>query len=166
MNHIAPRAEPLIREIPLSRLVLAPENVRTTPPDPQAGGPTVAVLAARNLEEHVAVRVKPKTAANARTAVHRCIPPTLDRLPLVAVERAHVLEPQQKLCGRPSQANTVVKVLSHMYDLGADWGLVPEGCNPCRLVSKYPERTRERFLTDAEFAGLGRILDEAVTKET
>ena len=36
MNHIAPRAEPLIREIPLSRLALAPENVRRTPPDPQA----------------------------------------------------------------------------------------------------------------------------------
>ena len=32
MNYIAPRAEPLIREIPLSRLALAPENVRKTPP--------------------------------------------------------------------------------------------------------------------------------------
>ena len=36
MNHIAPRAEPLFRDIPLSRLALAPENVRKTPPDPRA----------------------------------------------------------------------------------------------------------------------------------
>ena len=36
MNHIAPRPEPLIREIPLSRLALAPENVRKTPADPVA----------------------------------------------------------------------------------------------------------------------------------
>ena len=36
MNYIAPRAEPLIREIPLSRLALAPENVRKTPPDRRA----------------------------------------------------------------------------------------------------------------------------------
>ena len=36
MNFIAPRAEPLIREISLYRLALAPENVRKTPPDPQA----------------------------------------------------------------------------------------------------------------------------------
>ena len=35
------------------------------------------------------------------------------------------------------------------------------GCNPCRSVEKYPERSRERFLTDAEFARLGRVLDEA-----
>ena len=26
MNHIAPQHEPLIREVPLSRLALAPEN--------------------------------------------------------------------------------------------------------------------------------------------
>ena len=36
MNFIAPRAEPLIREIPLSRLALAPENVRKTQPDSRA----------------------------------------------------------------------------------------------------------------------------------
>ena len=128
-----------------------------------AGGPTVADLATKYLEEHVAVRVKPKTAANARTAIHRHILPALGRLPLMAVERAQVLELQQKLSDRPSQANTVVKVLSHMYDLGVGWRLVPEGCNPCRSVAKYPERKRERFLTDAEFARLGRVLDEAVT---
>ena len=34
MNHIAPLHEPLIREVPLSRLALAPENVRKTPADP------------------------------------------------------------------------------------------------------------------------------------
>ena len=36
MNHIAPLHEPLIREVPLSRLALAPENVRKTPADPVA----------------------------------------------------------------------------------------------------------------------------------
>ena len=34
MNFIAPRAEPPIREIPLSRLAFAHENVRMTPPEP------------------------------------------------------------------------------------------------------------------------------------
>ena len=50
-----------------------------------------------------------------------------------------------------------------MYGLAAGWGMVPEGCNPCRSIAKYPERKRERFLTDAEFARLGQILEEAVT---
>ena len=129
-----------------------------------AGGPTVADLAARYLEEHVAVRVKPKTAANARIAVHNHILPALGRLPLAAVERAQVIYLQQKMSGNPSAANTVVKTLSHMYRLGAGWRMVPEGCNPCRSVAKYPERKRERFLTDAEFTRLGRVLEEAVTQ--
>ena len=129
-----------------------------------AGSSTVADLAARYLEEHVAVRVMPKTAANARIAVRRHILPALGRQPLAAVERAQVVELQQQMSGSPSAANTVVKTLSHMYGLAAGWGMVPEGCNPCRSVAKYPERKRERFLTDAEFVRLGRILDEAVTR--
>ena len=49
MNFIAPRAEPLIREIPLSRLALAPENVRKTPPYAQADAELKASIAALGL---------------------------------------------------------------------------------------------------------------------
>ena len=45
MNFIAPRAEPLVPKIPLSRLALAPENVRKTPLDPQADAQRYAVVA-------------------------------------------------------------------------------------------------------------------------
>ena len=56
MNFIAPRTEPLIREIPLSRLALAPENVRKTPPDPQADAALKASIAAIHLLENLVVR--------------------------------------------------------------------------------------------------------------
>ncbi len=56
MNFIAPRAEPLIREIPLSRLTLAPENVRGTPPDAQADAELKASIAAIDLLENLVVR--------------------------------------------------------------------------------------------------------------
>ena len=56
MNHIAPGAEPLIREIPLSRLALAPENVRKTPPDPRADTELKASIAALGLLENLVVR--------------------------------------------------------------------------------------------------------------
>ncbi len=56
MNFIAPRAEPLIREIPLCRLALAPENVRKTPPDPQADASLKASIAALGLLENLVVR--------------------------------------------------------------------------------------------------------------
>ena len=58
-------------------------------------------------------------------------------------------------------ANAVLATLSHMYTLAEGWGAISEGTNPCRSVVKYPARRRERFLTDAEFDRLGRVLDEA-----
>ncbi len=132
-------------------------------PEPMkpAGGSTVGELARRYLEEHVAVRCKPRTAASTRTVVNRHIVPVLGRLSLVAVERSQVTELHQRLCETPSIANMVVRTLSLMYRLAEGWGLVPEGCNPCRSVVKYPARKRERFLTDGEFTRLGQVLDEA-----
>ena len=126
------------------------------------GGPTVADLAERYLEEHVAVRLKPETQRRVRVLLHSHILPALGRLPLEAVERSHVVGFHQDLSDRPVTANKAIKVLSHMYRLGEAWGLVPESFNPCRSVEKYPERSRERFLTDAEFSRLGRELDKAV----
>ena len=58
MNHIAPVAEPRIREIPLSRLALAPENVRKTPPDPRADAELKASIAALGLLENLVVRAE------------------------------------------------------------------------------------------------------------
>ena len=130
----------------------------------EAGGPTVGELARRYLEEHVAVRYKPSAAASARTVVNRHIVPALGKLPLAAVERAQVTELHHRLCETPFVANMAVATLSLMYRLAEGWGMAPEGCNPCRCIVKYPERKRERFLTDAEFTRLGKVLDEAGTR--
>ena len=70
MNFIAPRAEPLIRDIPLSRLALAPENVRKTPPDPQADAELKASIAVLGLLENLVVRTgEPDNDGTERYAV-------------------------------------------------------------------------------------------------
>ncbi len=70
MNFIAPGAGPLIREIPLSRLALAPENVRKTPPDPRADAELKASIAALGLLENLIVRSdEPDSDGNDRYAV-------------------------------------------------------------------------------------------------
>ena len=126
----------------------------------RAGGPTVAEFAARYLEEHVAVRCKPKTAKTIASVVRRHILPALGGLDLASVGRARVAELHQRLYRTPSTANAAIKTLSHMYVLAGEWGAVPEGTNPCRATIMYPARRRERFLTDAEFERLGRALHE------
>ena len=103
-----------------------------------AGAPTVTDLARRYLEEHVAVRCKPKTARTTRSVVNRHIVPALGRLPLAAVERQHVVELHEKLCETPAMANMTVKTLTHMYALAMDWGIAPEDCHPCRSIPMNP----------------------------
>ena len=56
MNHTAPAPEPLIREIPLCRLALAPENVRKTPPDEFAEEQLRASIKAHGLLENLVAR--------------------------------------------------------------------------------------------------------------
>ena len=127
-------------------------------------GPTVGELAARYLEEHVAVRCKPKTAKTAKTVVNRHIVPALGKLPLAAVGREEVTELHYRLSGTPSMANMVVATLSHIFTMAEGWGVVLESGNLCRFVVKYRERKRDRFLTDGEFTRLGQVLDETETR--
>ena len=47
-----------------------------------------------------------------------------------------------------------------MLNLAEAWGLRTYGGNPCRFVQKYKEKRRERFLSEGEFARLGRVLAE------
>ena len=63
MNHIAPLHEPLIREVPLSRLALAPENVRKTPADPIAEAEMKASIATHGLLENFTVLLRQGCAA-------------------------------------------------------------------------------------------------------
>ena len=145
----------------IARVKAGEEPVPLPLPAKYAAGPKVADLARRYLEEHVAVRCKPKTQRTARSVVNRHIVPALGKLPLAAVERSHVMALHESLCEIPAMANMVVETLSHMYALAKGWDMVPEDCDdPCQSIPMNPKRKRERFLTDAEFTRLGRVLDQ------
>ena len=126
----------------------------------QANGPTVADLARRFIEDHVAARCKPATAAAYRFAIEKHILPAFGKLPALAVDRAKVASFHEALRDRPVTANQAVDLLARIYRAAEDRGAVPAGSNPCRQIRKYRARRRERFLTETEFRRLGRTLDE------
>ena len=138
--------------------IRAGENPVAEAPEPESV--TVTALAARYLREHVAVRCKPTTAAQYRLAIERYIVPALGTCPVSSLARSQVADLQHALSDRPAMANQVVAMLSRMIDHAMAWGVAGEISNPCRTVPKYRTRRRERFLTDAEFQRLGRVLDE------
>ena len=133
-----------------------PPAVASRVPD----GPTVAELAERYLEEHVAVNCKPATARDARSVMDRHILPALGLLPLRSVEPGQVENLHRRLARSPATANKAVRTSLTCSPWPMHRDQVSEGFNPCRSVTKYPERKRKRRLSDAELdppgAGTGR----------
>jgi integrase len=124
----------------------------------EKGAPTVSALAARFLAEHVATRNKARTADEYRRLLDTTILPALGRRLVRDLTRADVTRVHHSLRASPYAANRALAVVSKMLSLAEKWGERPDGSNPCRHVEKYPERKRERFLSEAEITKLGRGL--------
>ena len=122
---------------------------------------TVAGLAERYMQGHVAVNCRKRTQANYRHIIQRHILPELGELPISEVDRSRVAKFHYRLRETPQAANNAVRVLSRMFSTAEAWELVPPGRNPCRAVRRYKEIRRERFLTPGEYREVGRVLKEA-----
>ena len=130
-------------------------------PVPPPEEPTVADLAERFMTAHVEVNCKPGTVKNYRSLLRLCILPDLGDLKLSEVDRSHVSALHHGLRATPPRANQSVGIFSKMFKLAVAWGMTPARPNPCRSVKRYKERSCERFLTEDEYARLGRVLFEA-----
>ena len=119
---------------------------------------TVAELAARYLEQHVEVRCKESTQRMYRSVLERFILPAYGHLAVEEVEQRHIADLHYALRDIPYQANRALEIGGKLFNLAEEWKLRKDA-NPCKFVHKYPEKKRERFLTDAEFRHLGDVLN-------
>ena len=120
----------------------------------------VRELAERFDEQHISVRLKAMTAQEYRRALKKIILPKLGQLAIKNVTRADISRFHHDLRSRPYQANRCLAIISKMFNVAELWGLRPDGTNPTRLIPKYPERPRERFLGVEEIKHLGNVLRE------
>jgi integrase len=122
---------------------------------------TVADLAKRFVVQHAEFKKKPASVRNDRLNLRLHVLPRLGPIPLAAVSRADIASLHHALRQTPTAANRVLALLSKMFNLAERWGLRVDGTNPCRHVERFPERPRERFLSDGELARLGSVLMKA-----
>lgn len=125
--------------------------------------PTVATVGARFLDEHVEARLKPSTKRNYYTVVNDIVKPAIGAYKITDVKRSDMAALHHSYRDRPYQANRILSVMSKMFNLCELWGLRPDGANPCRLIQKFPERKRERFLSKEEIRDLWQYLDAQVS---
>jgi integrase len=117
--------------------------------------PTVADLAERFLAEHADAKRKASTAAAYRKLLNNVILPAIGQRKVADVTRADVAKLHHANRTTPYQSNRLIAVLSKMFNLAEQWGLRPDGSNPCRHIERYAEKGRERMLSPAELARLG-----------
>lgn len=127
----------------------------------KASAPDMNGLLDRYLAEHVEVRNKASSQAEVRRSLTNHIRPALGKLKVADVSRADIMRLHHAMRATPRAANYSRAILSKVFNLAEQWGLRPEGSNPCRHVAKYAENKRERFLDDAEIARLGVVLRDA-----
>jgi integrase len=132
----------------------------------EAHAPTVADLCARYVKDYAEGRKKPRSVAEDRRLIDDFIKPALGRRKLRAVTRLDIVRLHNSLQHTPYQANRVLAVVSRMFNLAERWGLRPDGSNAVRHVDRFAERKRERFLSEAELARLGKALGDAERAQT
>jgi integrase len=110
------------------------------------------------LAEHAEAKRKASTAAWYRGGLQRIVKPAFGGMNPGKVTRQDVARLHSSLRDTPVQANRVLAMIGALYGFAARAGYVPEEYNPARGIEKFPERSRERFLTSEELARLGDTL--------
>lgn len=111
-------------------------------------------------QRHLMVRTKPKTQADVTAIFERHILPTLGKQNLRAITKADVSRLHSKLNAKPYQANRVLSALSGLFGRAEEWGHREERSNPCRNIQRYPEFSRESFLSREDRKRLAAVLDQ------
>jgi integrase len=126
---------------------------------------TITAVADRYLAEHVAAHNKPSTAAEARRIVETRIKPALGAIKITDLTRADIKAWHQAMSATPYEANRALAYCSRMLALAAtEWELRED--NPCIGIKRFPEKKRERYLTDDELARIGEALAAAEREGT
>ena len=126
-----------------------------------AGETTIAQLADKWLADYVRPKLKPRTVFDYERLLAQHILPALGQLSVARIERDDVVRLHVAMARIPRRANYTVATVRALVNFGIDLGLRPAGSNPARRIKMYRERTRERFLTEAEMVKAADAIEQA-----
>lgn len=128
-------------------------------PDPRGHG-SINALIARYLEE--ITPTKAKTTHRNDEAAAELLKAFFGHMLPEAVRPMHVAQYLRSRAdsGAPVAGNREKALLSHVFTMGMEWGIVD--FNPCKGVRRNPEKPRERYVKDAEFKKVWEVGNQTV----
>jgi len=120
---------------------------------------TVAQLADLYMKKHCQDRCKPRTLAAHNWLIKKFIKPKLGSRRLLELRTSDVTKLHNDLRKTPYNANRALGLLRAMLNKAERWEIIPRGTNPAALVQPFPEKKRERYLTEEELKRLLKTID-------
>lgn len=122
-------------------------------------GETIAELCEKYHREHSIVRKKVTSIAEEQRMMTKILIPRVGTKKVSEIGRPDIVKLHKSLADTPFAANRVLSLLSNMMTMAMKWGLRPEGINPCKGISKFKEKPKERYLSPEEIARMFNVLD-------
>ena len=122
----------------------------------ERSGLTVEVLSAEFLEVYGKAKLKPRSFVEYERAFKSHINPRIGKLKVRDVRHADVERLHHAMRTTPPTANRTIAALSKFFSWAIRSGHRPDRQNPCTGLEKYKEQARERYLSPAEIAAVGR----------
>jgi hypothetical protein len=123
---------------------------------------TLSAAADRFLNEHVALKLKPRSAAHYTEMLHRLVLPRFGNHRLDSITTAEITDWHSNLARTPTQANRALAILSSLMNWASRLGLVAG--HPRIVVTRFREQPVNRYPTAVEIARLWRAMDELVAE--
>jgi integrase len=129
---------------------------------------TVREASGRWLVEQVQPRRKAATVRLYKLALDGHILPKLGARPITTLSTEDVAALHRRLKATPTLANRCVAVLSSFCTWCEREGMRPPHSHPCtgKLIERYRESSRKRYLTGAEYGRLGTALRKAEREQS
>jgi integrase len=125
-------------------------------------GETVSELCSAYLERYA--KQRKKTWKDDERRIEKRILPRWGTFKAKAITRADVAALHNEIGtkeGKRYEANRVRELLSKMFELGRDWGFLPEDHpNPAHRIEDFKEQKRDRWVTPEELPRLAQAINE------
>jgi integrase len=110
------------------------------------------------INKHIKATYKPTTIERSFHQIKNHILPFFGQKRINEISQQDIIRFSEKLSYIKATSNSCVTLLSSAFSKAEIWGLMPRNSNPCLKVPKYPDKKKERFLTNDELQRLEDIL--------
>lgn len=124
---------------------------------------TFAKVAEDFLRQHVAAKRKKRTGEEYGRLLKLHVLPAIGSIRIIDLRRADVARFHTAMSATPRAANHALSLISAIWNWASRRDEVDANANPAKGVERYPEDSRERFLTTDEMMRLGAALAEGET---